>query len=49
MKNYYSIGRLSKNVNVLQVGTGNNPTTPLCSDTKKVKIFWAKKKYKKKQ
>ena len=39
MKNYYSIGRLSKNVNVLQVGTGNNPTTPLRSDTKKVKIF----------
>ena len=49
MTNYYSIDRLSKNVNVLQVGTGNNPTTPLCSDTKKVKIFWAKKKYKKKK
>ena len=47
MKNYYSTDRLSKNVNVLQVGTGNNPITPLCSDTKKVKIFWAKKIYKK--
>ena len=29
MKNYYSIGRLLKNVNVLQVGTAKNPTTPL--------------------
>ena len=32
MKNYWSIDR---NVNVLQVGTGKNPTTPLYSDTKK--------------
>ena len=49
MTNYYSIDRLSKNFNVLQVGTGNNSTTLLCSDTKKVKIFWEKKQNKKKQ
>ena len=35
MKNYYSIDRLSKNVNVLQVGTGKNLTTPLYSDKEK--------------
>ena len=34
MKNFYNIDRLLKNVNVLQVGTGKNPTTPLYSDTK---------------
>ena len=34
MKKYYSIDRLLKNVNILQVGTGRNPTTPLYSDTK---------------
>ena len=39
MKNYYSIDRLLKNVNILQVGTGKNPNTPLYSDTKKVKVF----------
>ena len=33
MKNYYSINRLLKNVNVLQVGTVKNPTTLLHSDT----------------
>ena len=38
MKHYYSIDRLLKNINVLQVGTGKNPTTPLYSKTKKVKI-----------
>ena len=31
MKNYYSIDRLFKNFNVLQVGTDKNPTTPLQS------------------
>ena len=36
MKNYYSIDRLFKNVNVLQVGTGKNPTTPSHSEMKKV-------------
>ena len=35
IKNYYSIDRLLKNANVLQAGTGKNPTTPLYSDTKK--------------
>ena len=35
MKNYYNIGRLLKNVNVLQVGAAKNPTTPLHSETKK--------------
>ena len=50
MKNCWSIDRLSKNVNVLQVGTGKNPTTPLYIDTKKVKIFRTKKyKNKKKE
>ena len=39
MKNYCSIDRLLKNVYFLQVGTGKNPTTPLYSDTKKVKSF----------
>ena len=34
-KTYYSIDRLVKNVNVLHVGTGKNPTTPLYSETKK--------------
>ena len=38
MKHYYSIDRLLKNINVLQVGTGKNPTTPLYSKTKTVKI-----------
>ena len=39
MKNYWSIDRLLKNINVLPVGTGKNPATPLYSDTKKVKFF----------
>ena len=39
MKNYHSTDGLLKNVNVLQVRTGKNPTTPLCSETKKLKIF----------
>ena len=43
MKNYWSIDRLLKNVNVLQIETGKNQTTPLYSDTKKVKIFQTKK------
>ena len=38
IKNCYSINRLLKNVNILQVGTGKNLTTPLHSDIKKVKI-----------
>ena len=39
MKNYYSIDRLLKNVNVLQVGTGKNPTTTLYIETKKSENF----------
>ena len=39
IKNYWSIDRLLKNINVLQAETGKNPTTLLYSDTKKVKIF----------
>ena len=39
MKNYYSIYRLLKNVNILQVGADKNLTTSLYSYTKKVKIF----------
>ena len=35
MKNYYSIDKLLKNVNVLPVGTGKYPTTSLYSDRKK--------------
>ena len=35
IKNYYSIDKLLKNVNVLPVGTGKYPTTSLYSDTKK--------------
>ena len=34
MKNYYSIDRLLKNVDILPVITGKNPRTPLYSDTK---------------
>ena len=47
MKDYWSIARLLKNDNVLQIGTGKNPTTPLYSDTKKVKVFLNAKKNKK--
>ena len=39
MKYYCSIDRLLKNVNVLQVGTVKNLTTPLCSGTKKKNFF----------
>ena len=42
IKNYYSIDRLLKNVNALQVRTGKTPTTRLYSDTEKYffkKIF----------
>ena len=46
MKNYYSIDRLLENVNVLQVGTGKNPTTPLYSETKKSENFLNKKNHK---
>ena len=35
MKNYYSIDRLLRNINVLQVGTVKNSTTPLYSDSNK--------------
>ena len=37
VKNYCSIDRILKYNNVSQVGTGKNPTTPLYSETKKVK------------
>ena len=40
MKNYWSIDRLLKNVNVLQVGTGKNTTTPLYCETKKSEVFF---------
>ena len=39
MENYWSIERLLKNVNFLQLGTGKNPTTPLYSETKKIQVF----------
>ena len=35
MKNFWSIDRLLKDVDVLQVGTGKNPTSLLYSETKK--------------
>ena len=38
-KKHYSVDRLLRNVNVLQVGTGENSTTLLYSGTKKVKIL----------
>ena len=43
MKNYYSIDTHLKNVNVLQVETVKNPTTPLYSDTKENENFLNKK------
>ena len=43
VKNYYSIDRLFKNVNILQAAIGKNPTTPLYNDTEKVKIFQIRK------
>ena len=42
MKIYYSIDRLFKSINVLQVGTGKIPTTPLYNQTKKVNFFLTK-------
>ena len=39
MENYWSIDRLLKNVNFLQLGTGKNPTTPLYSETNKIQVF----------
>ena len=35
MKSYKSIDKRLKNVSVLQVETGKNPTTPLYSETNK--------------
>ena len=35
-KSYYSIDRLLKDVNVLQVGTGKNPSTRLYNEIKNV-------------
>ena len=40
IKYYCSIDRLLKNDNILQVGTGKNPTTPLYKDAKKSEIFF---------
>ena len=40
LKNHCSTERILKNVNVLQIGTGKNPTTPLYSDTKKREYFF---------
>ena len=37
IKKYYSIDRLLKKVNILQVGTSKNSPNRLYSDTKKVK------------
>ena len=46
MKNYYSIDKLLKNVNVLQVRTDKNPTTPLYNDTKTSEKFLNEKNIK---
>ena len=46
MKKYWRIDRLLKNVNVLQVGTGKNPTTTLYSDIKKSENFLNEKNIK---
>ena len=46
MKNYYSIDSLLINVDILQLGTGKNPTTPLYSDTKKNENVFEREKYK---
>ena len=43
MKNLWSIDRLLKHVHVLQLRTGKNQSTPLYSETKKVKTFRTKK------
>ena len=40
MKSYHSIDRLLKCFNVLQVGTGKNPTTPLYSENTKKRTFF---------
>ena len=39
MKLFWSIDRLLKNVYILQVGTGKNPTTPLYSEGKSIGNF----------
>ena len=39
MKFFWSIDRLLKNVYILQVGTGKNPTTPLYSEAKSIGNF----------
>ena len=44
IKNYYSIDRLLKNVNVWQVGRDKNPTTSLYSERKKKWEFFEQKK-----
>ena len=36
MKDVWSINKPLKNANVLQIGTGQNPTTPLYSETTKL-------------
>ena len=46
MKNFWSIGRLLKNFNVLQVGIDKNPTIPLYCETKKSGNFFVLKKCK---
>ena len=46
MINYWNIDRLLKNVNMLQLGTGKNPTTPLYSKTKKSENFFNKENLK---
>ena len=46
MKYYCSIERLLKNANVLQVGTGKNPTSPLYSKAKKSENFLNEKNIK---
>ena len=46
MKSFYSIDRLLKNVNVLQIGTGKNSTTPFYSETKKSENFLNKENIK---
>ena len=43
MKNKHRIGRILKKINVLQVGTGKNPTIPFYSETKISETFLNKK------
>ena len=44
MKHVWSTDRLLKNANILNSGTGKNPTTALYSETTKNEIFFDKKK-----